>query len=303
MEKHSPIECQIDEIRQKIERLEGLTQLLCDPNLGIPSCPDISESLAPKPDVVEDAVAEMLQPVHLQPLYLGMLQAVDYVLNMNKIPYWACGGTLIGALRHGGFIPHDDDIDIECYERDMPRIVAAFKTSGLPARFVFTGDWCGTKMGNVEFWGGGSELAIDVFLRDDALTPTQHFGSQSEVLPIVRCAFNGLQVCVPGGDPHATLARCYGGDWAHCVRVWTHENGDWDFDKQVRTAQRVPLAAYAAAVAALGYQPPTLYDDNVAEALSAIFNTGVVQLQLWEMLGWASPFPPPDGWCCEEDDD
>jgi len=158
-------------------------------------------------------------------------------------------------------------------------------------------------MGNVEFWNGGSELAIDVFLRDTALTPTQHFGSQAEVLPIKRCTFNGLQLCIPGGDAQATLSRCYGEDWAHCVRVWTHENGDFDFDKQVRTAQRVPLAAYTAAVAALGYQPPTLYDDNAEEALSAIFKSGAVQLQLWEMLGWASPYPPPDGWCCEEDND
>jgi len=116
--KHIPAACQIVEIRQRIEHLEGLTKLLCEPNLGLTSsCPD--DSLVLKPDVVKEAVAEMLQPVHLQPLYLGMLQAVDHVLTMNEIPYWACGGTLIGALRHGGFIPHDDDIDIECYERDI----------------------------------------------------------------------------------------------------------------------------------------------------------------------------------------
>eukprot|EP00439_Symbiodinium_sp_Y106_P079941 s207_g18.t1 len=45
-----------------------------------------------------------------------LLQIVDEVLMEASILYWITGGTLLGALRHGGFIPHDDDVDIECYE-------------------------------------------------------------------------------------------------------------------------------------------------------------------------------------------
>merc|ERR1719506_1042131 len=66
---------------------------------------------------------------------LTVLQAIDEVLTEAQIPYWICGGTLIGALRHGGFIPHDDDADIECFKADADRIRDAFTKSPLRVEF------------------------------------------------------------------------------------------------------------------------------------------------------------------------
>ena len=44
---------------------------------------------------------------------LEMLQYIDSVCKKHNIRYWLCSGTLLGAVRHGGFIPWDDDVDIE----------------------------------------------------------------------------------------------------------------------------------------------------------------------------------------------
>ena len=43
---------------------------------------------------------------------LEILKAVTQVLDRLGLRYWADGGTLLGAARHKGFIPWDDDVDL-----------------------------------------------------------------------------------------------------------------------------------------------------------------------------------------------
>lgn len=52
---------------------------------------------------------------------LDILLAVDDLCRRHNIPYWLSSGTLIGAARHGGFVPWDDDADIEMLLPDYLR--------------------------------------------------------------------------------------------------------------------------------------------------------------------------------------
>ena len=67
---------------------------------------------------------------------LDMLIEVDKICRKHNIPYWLDGGTLLGAVRHGGFIPWDDDIDIALMRDDYKKLCKILKRE-LPDNFVF----------------------------------------------------------------------------------------------------------------------------------------------------------------------
>lgn len=58
---------------------------------------------------------------------LQMLKDFDKICEEIGVRYWLSSGTLIGAARHGGFIPWDDDIDVEMLKEDYEKLLRSFK--------------------------------------------------------------------------------------------------------------------------------------------------------------------------------
>ncbi len=63
----------------------------------------------------------------LRPLYLEMLLEFDRICRKYDIKYSLDSGTLIGAVRHGGFIPWDDDVDVSMLRSEYEKFFKVCK--------------------------------------------------------------------------------------------------------------------------------------------------------------------------------
>jgi len=217
---------------------------------------------------------------------LAMLQTIDEKLTSAGIPYWVTGGTLLGAMRHKGFIPHDDDIDIELYESDLPLAMEALGSIGRSFRSL--GEWPGSDvpMGRFFFWGYDGRFAssIDVFLRKATFSEHAEFPSYSETFPLQRVPFHNIAVLAPC-NPQSFLSRCYGITWRDEAVIWGHTS-------RGRIHVCAPLSEYLLAVDAAGYEKPAAMPTST-ESLACVNleSNGDLQESLWQSLGWASPWP------------
>lgn len=60
---------------------------------------------------------------HLQDIYLMMLKDFIKVCDENQIEYYLDGGSALGTVRHQGFIPWDDDIDIILFREEYEKLI------------------------------------------------------------------------------------------------------------------------------------------------------------------------------------
>lgn len=69
----------------------------------------------------------MNQTEHLQSVILMIVKDIDNLCRENGIEYYLLGGSCIGAIRHQGFIPWDDDLDIIMNRENYNRFISVCK--------------------------------------------------------------------------------------------------------------------------------------------------------------------------------
>jgi lipopolysaccharide cholinephosphotransferase len=118
----------------------------------------------------------------LQMVLLEILVETDRICKKHNIKYCIVGGTLLGAVRHKGFIPWDDDVDISMSRREYERFREVCKTELDQNRYFFqdhTTDpeynfyWTKILRNGTEFVGIGREhlkkrtgICVDVNITD-----------------------------------------------------------------------------------------------------------------------------------------
>jgi lipopolysaccharide cholinephosphotransferase len=69
---------------------------------------------------------------------LDMVEEIDRICRKYDIKYFLIAGSLLGAIRHKGFIPWDDDIDIALFREDYDRLEKILPTELPPNLFMQT---------------------------------------------------------------------------------------------------------------------------------------------------------------------
>lgn len=111
-----------------------------------------------------------------QKCLLNIYKKFSQFCDKHNLRYFAAAGTAIGAIRHHGFIPWDDDIDLVMPLEDFNRLKKLVK-KGLPKNLAFRESyWMGGKIHDI------STTVIDVrFLND----PNNYHGVYIDIFPLI----------------------------------------------------------------------------------------------------------------------
>lgn len=127
----------------------------------------------------------------MQMIELELLVEIDRICRKNNIKYNLCGGTLIGAVRHKGFIPWDDDVDIRMLRSEYKKFNEACKRDLDDTRFFLQDFESDPKYR----WGYAKLLRKDtVYIR----TGQKHLGMKNGVF---------LDILISDGIPNRKWMR------------------------------------------------------------------------------------------------
>ena len=165
-------------------------------------------------------------------------------LTKHKIQYWVTGGTLLGAIRHGGLIPWDDDLDICIMQKYIPalkKLIPKFERDGYHLYIDGLEGYVTSDM---------SELGMDIFfMKQDKRSPKKityadkgwrladNGGKKCAFLkdyiwPLVPMRFGNYFVYAPN-NPVNHLNTCYGADWnSKSMMLFNHRTGKWSKEKK-----------------------------------------------------------------------
>ena len=128
-------------------------------------------------------ISNMNDLQHLQKVILSIVKDIDELCRKNGIEYYLFGGSAIGAIRHKGFIPWDDDLDIVMNHNNYRKFVKVFREQLNPEKYYFQEgmvDWPalyskvrlkGTFFEESESFGENRDnkgIFVDVFKLDNA---------------------------------------------------------------------------------------------------------------------------------------
>ena len=121
---------------------------------------------------------------NLQSKMLEMLLFFDNFCKENNLKYYLCGGGLIGAVRHQGFIPWDDDIDLFMPREDYERLAFLWPQKVDITKYMY----CRTDKNHIYHDGGASIRDVNTTeINKHSVNEDICHGIALEIMPIDGC--------------------------------------------------------------------------------------------------------------------
>lgn len=109
---------------------------------------------------------------------LDMLLYIDKICKLLGIQYRIDGGTVLGAVRHGGFIPWDDDIDVVLERNDWKKLCDYLRTNPHPQFVLQTHE---TDSGYYQSWAKLRDLKSEYLQSESAYCRNKYKGVQLDL--------------------------------------------------------------------------------------------------------------------------
>jgi lipopolysaccharide cholinephosphotransferase len=203
---------------------------------------------------------------HIKNLY-KLMHTIHKLFVENDIFYYIDGGTLLGAVRHKGIIPWDDDVDLTIGSRDACKLLDPY----VRKQFTKAGYQIKDMRKNSEygwikiFHKKYKKVFADIFLCNvvkvknyyrtvwDSETAKDLWGKCwykiSELVPLKKYKFGAITVLGPK-NPNPGLTRCYGKGWKNKGLI-TQDTNHQELDEPIllKTGQFKPAKNF--------YYPPS----------------------------------------------
>ncbi len=257
-----------------------------------------------------------------QQLLLDAVSVLLAVLANHNIGVFLTGGTLLGAVRHGGFVPHDDDLDLGCFSDDIDRIEALVRERG---EWEWRGNclWEGLQFASIAIYPDTpDEVGIDLWHRErDGKSVDSRPNSLASCCRSNSCRFAAgflrLRVwrtiisrgCIRVGKENAScgritthLASTLCGAW-RCQSTWRKSVScevanrsylRWRQSTRARLRLIAPQRNFCPQTI-----PPAACSDNNSERLNRINCQEKTQGRSLRMLAWALMLLVSTGHCGE----